>query len=360
MAMTIKLVDWPEPDRRSWEEACWPHVRLRRGGRAAHMKPVTRDDLARRFGLFLGFLERSGRLDRSLSALNHVTPHIIERYVAELTARVSSVTVHGSTYKLRRIVEILDPSFDVDWLKEIERGLLDLARPKPKTDKLVLSNRIFEAGVELIKKARTESRRTSLQRARSVRDGLLIAFLAVCPIRLKNVAALRLGENIAHQHGQWWLLLSDTETKAKRRDHRVIPEILAPWIDLYMKEYKPIFPSSAAAMWPSQYGGAMSPSGVQRLVTQTTKKALGIAIGPHMFRHCAPYTIANSDGSKIHLASALLQHRDARTTEKYYNLGHSVESSKLFAEIISNLTLPSADKESGPVATYEPIPNRKT
>jgi hypothetical protein len=82
------------------------------------MKPVTQHDLAQRFGLFLGFLDRSGLLDRSQSALAHITPGVIERYVAELATRVSSVTIHGSTYKLRRVVEIIDPTLDVDWLKE--------------------------------------------------------------------------------------------------------------------------------------------------------------------------------------------------------------------------------------------------
>ena len=339
MAESLKLKEWPESDRQAWNEACQPHVRLRRGGRAAHMKPVTRDDLACRFGLFLGFLDRSGLLDRSQSALAQITPGVMERYVAELTTRVSTVTVHGSIYKLRRVVEIIDPSLDVDWLKELELDLLDRARPKPKANKLVSSGRIFEAGIKLIGKAEKETKRTPLQNARTARNGLMVAFLAVCPIRLKNFAALKIGETMVRQDYQWWLVLSAADTKAGRQDHRVLPNILTPWMDLYMEKYKPVFPSSQTAMWPSQYGGAMSAAGIHRLVADTTAQVLGKSIGPHMFRHCLPYTIANMDGSKIGLASALLQHSNPRTTEKYYNLGHSVESSKIFAGLVSKLEL---------------------
>jgi len=285
-------------------------------------------------------------LDRSQSALAHITPGVIERYVAELATRVSSVTVHGSTYKLRRVVEIIDPTLDVDWLKELELDLQDRARPKPRANRLISSGRIFEAGIKLIRKAEKETKRTPLQNARIARNGLLIAFLAVCPIRLKNLATLKIGETIVHQDDRWWLVLSAADTKAGRQDHRVLPDILTPWLDLYMERYKPVFPSSKTAMWPSQYGGAMSAAGIQRLVADTTAQVLGKSIRPHMFRHCVPYTIANMDGSKIGLASALLQHSNPRTTEKYYNLGHSVESSKIFASLVSKLEL-SSDQHTG-------------
>ena len=50
-ADTIHPLDsWPEADRRAWIAACQPAERLKPGGAAAHLRPVTRDDLARRYG----------------------------------------------------------------------------------------------------------------------------------------------------------------------------------------------------------------------------------------------------------------------------------------------------------------------
>jgi hypothetical protein len=44
-------------------------------------------------------------------------------------------------------------------------------------------------------------------RARGVRNGLMIALLAVCPIRLKNFAALALGTTFNDVDGRWWIAL---------------------------------------------------------------------------------------------------------------------------------------------------------
>ena len=337
MSRSLPLDKWPEPDRKAWAEACRPHLRLQRGGRAADLKAVTRDDLARRYGRFLGFLERTGRLEPDRSALSCVLPDIVGEYVDEMRVRVSSVTAHMSIHKLRRVVEIIDPDFDLGWLKEIELDLSDRAHPQAKAHRLVSSGRIFEAGVALIETAETKVKATPLQRARMVRNGLLIAFLAVCPIRLKNVASLTVGETLVRQGREWWLLLPDEDTKAGRPDHRVLPDVLTQWIDFYMEVYKPIFPSADTAMWPSQYGGPMSYSGIYQLVVDTTRRELGKAICPHLFRHCVPYTIANIDGSRIGLASALLQHSDPKTTERHYNLATSVDSARIFESMITGI-----------------------
>jgi hypothetical protein len=69
---------------------------LKRGGAAAHLEPITRDDLARRYGYFLDFLARRGLLPKDAPAATAVTPENVDSYIAELKARVSSVTVYGS------------------------------------------------------------------------------------------------------------------------------------------------------------------------------------------------------------------------------------------------------------------------
>ena len=45
------------------------------------------------------------------------------------------------------------------------------------------------------------------------RDGLLIALLAYCPIRLKNFAALEIGRSFVNAYGKWWIVLTAAETK---------------------------------------------------------------------------------------------------------------------------------------------------
>jgi len=87
-ARSLPLIRWPEADRLGWAAACKPGRRLARGGSASHLASVTQADLARRYGYFLDFLDRSGHLDRAAEAGAQVTPEVIAAFIAELQARV--------------------------------------------------------------------------------------------------------------------------------------------------------------------------------------------------------------------------------------------------------------------------------
>src|SRR5262249_37316904 len=155
---------------------------------ASHLKLVTRIDLTKRYGYFLDFLARSQRLDSKAAPGAHVTLENVERYLAELRSRVSSVTVYGSICKLRRTAQLIAPERDLRWLIEIERDLNSEMRPRAKRDRLVLADVLIEAGLALITEAVANDGLTELARARRVRNSLMVALLACCPIRLKNFA----------------------------------------------------------------------------------------------------------------------------------------------------------------------------
>jgi len=106
---SLPVEQWPEADRAAWTAACRPTERLRRGGAASHLKAVTRRDLARRYGYFLDYVERSGGLDRNAEAASYVTLDRVERFLSELQVRVRSVTVYGTIYKVRRTAQLLAP-----------------------------------------------------------------------------------------------------------------------------------------------------------------------------------------------------------------------------------------------------------
>ena len=86
---------WPEADRNAWTAACQPAARLKRGGAAGHLRPVTRETTSVHYGDFLGFLDRRGLLRRDGPAAANVTPENVDAYLAELKSRMSSTTVHG-------------------------------------------------------------------------------------------------------------------------------------------------------------------------------------------------------------------------------------------------------------------------
>jgi hypothetical protein len=90
---TLYIDEWPEVDRLAWHDACGPTHRLKKGGAASHLAPVSQKEIAARYGQFLGFLRAAGRLDMNAAAAAQVIPANVEAYMGALANRkVSSVT----------------------------------------------------------------------------------------------------------------------------------------------------------------------------------------------------------------------------------------------------------------------------
>jgi integrase len=332
---------WPHADRGAWAAACKPSERLKRGGAAAHLKEITRRDLARRYGYFLDHVERTEVLDRSAQAAAYVTPDRVERFRTELEARVRSVTVHGTIYKLRRTSQLLAPDRDFSWLSEIEKDLALVMVPRSKFDRLVYSNVLVDDGMTLMAEADAAMHRSALARARQFRNGLMVAMEALHPIRLKNFAALEIGNTLRKVHGTWWIVLPASDTKEKRPDERPVDPTLISWIARYLNVHRPVLARkevNSAYLWlSSNNGSAMTYGAVERVIKQTTLDTVGVDVSPHLFRTSAVSTCAIHAGDQPHLGSALMHHSDPRVNEEHYNRATSASAAQKYAGLIRTL-----------------------
>ncbi len=335
-ARTLPILNWPDADRRAWDDICRPGSRLKLGGAASHLAEVTREGIAEQYGEFLTFLFRTGRLDeRQTAAASHVTPSNVAAYLTTIKARVGSVTVYMYLQRLHRAAALLDPKRDLSWLAEIGRELAWVMVPKSKFERLVYTGRLVEAGLTLITEAQ-QFAISDLARARGVRNGLMIALLALCPIRLKNFATLEIGSTFKEISGSWWIALPSATTKSRRPDERRVPEFLNCHIDVYLKQSRPTLLRAKCmtnALWISMDRGPIGIAHVGHLISQVTLQTIGVAVSPHLFRTAAASTAAVYGGSTPHLASALLNHTDQRVTEQHYIRASSMSASKIYAEI---------------------------
>jgi len=327
---------WPASDSLGWMQACRPSQRLKRGGAASHLAPVSQTDIANRYGLFLDFLERHGRLDPAEGAMTLVTPDNVNGFITELQARVLSVTVWNSVYKLRCAAEMIAPDADFAWLTEIENDIALVMVPRSKVDRLVLTERLVEAGLILIREAETYGK-TALARARGARNGLLVVLLALHPIRVKNFAALTIGDTFIAVNGRWWLHIPSNDTKSHRVDERQVPEFITDAINRYIETHRPILCGSDArhhALWVSSTTGRqLTTKNLGSLISKLTRETIGIDVSPHLFRTAGASTAAIYGSNHPHLASALLTHRDSRVTEEHYNRAMSLSAGEEYAHI---------------------------
>jgi integrase len=335
---SLPVSEWPDADRRAWDEACRPGSRLKPGGVASYLAQVSRDDFARRYGAFLGFLQRIDRLEPHRSAADQVTVANVEAYIADLKARVRSVTAYNCIHQLRRAAQLLAPAFDFSWLAEIEKDLALEMEPRSKFDRLVLTGQLVEAGLTLVAEAQKFAT-TELARVRGVRNGFMIALLALCPIRLKNFAALEIGHTFKEVHGSWWIALPSITTNSRRPDERRVPALLNACVELYLTRSRPHLIGSSPptnALWiSSRTGLRITTKNLGTLISKITLETVGVDVSPHLFRTAAASTAALYGGSTPHLASALLNHTDPRVTEEHYNRASTVIAAAAYARIIS-------------------------
>ena len=220
---SLPVHEWPEADRKAFEEACRPGLRLKPGGRASHFAEASLKDFTNRYAAYLGSLQRKGVLNPKAAAAAQVTRPNVKAYVVELKARkVSSVTIWNCIYKLRRASQLLDPKRDFGWLIEIENEAALVMTPRSKFSRLVLTNRLVEAGLTLIAEAERHGK-SRFDRARGIRNGLMIVILALTQIRLKNFVALEIGRSFKEVDGSWWVSVPGGSTKNKRWIEKRIP-----------------------------------------------------------------------------------------------------------------------------------------
>jgi site-specific recombinase XerD len=335
-SLTLEL--WPAADRSAWIAACKPPVRLKPGGVVGHLRPATRNQYAERYASYLGFLSRCGLLELEGEPATNVTSDKVAAYLADLKGRVASTSTHTSIATLRHVAEIIAPGADFSWLSEIEKDLALVKQPRSKSNRVVLAEVLIQAGLTLMHEAELSETMTDLGRACQFRNGLMVALLGFCPIRRKNFADLEIGRSFSKIEDKWWIVLSALETKEKRADERPVDELLTPFINSYLSQYRPVLARSdnpPSALWLSANDGRpLTYCHVTDLISATTLATVGVKVSPHLFRTSVVSSTACLAGQNPHLGSALLHHTDLDLTTKHYNRATCLSAAESFRRIV--------------------------
>ena len=337
VARSLPLSEWPDAERAAWEHARRKSVRLKPGGAASYLGDEYCKDLVRRYGQFLNYCKRNGYEHGEPGSL--VTPVAVAGFVDELQVRVRATTLAQSIYKISRMGRLIAPKQDFSWLAEIAKDLALVAVPMDKLPRVMTTERLVEAGLTLVKQAEISSSGSPHARSLMARNGLMVAVLALCPIRLKNFATLKIGHSLVELEGTWWVILR--RTKSRRPDERRLPTYLNGAIQRYLDVHRPVLvagaPGDDGFLWIGRCGLELSSSQVARSVSVATLSTLGVEISPHLFRACAATTAALHGNAMPHLASALLQHTGSSTIDEHYDRANSLSVGGDFATLIRSL-----------------------
>jgi integrase len=229
------------------------------------------------------------------------------------------------------------PNQDFFWLKSMKARLHSAAPVQQAGGPAITSLQILQVGLTLMtQNAPAEGRRSTLSRAVRYRDGLMIALLAFAPLRRKNLASLEIGRHLVGNDNERYIIIPAAETKTGTPIEFAIPELLLPYLDLYLAVVRPrlLKNMSCQALWVSPRGGTLRYGAIGDIVSRHTRSILGLRLTPHDTRDAAATTWALSDPSKIGTAKDLLSHLNERTMQKHYNRAKAVEATRTYAAIV--------------------------
>jgi integrase/recombinase XerD len=222
-----------------------------------------------------------------------------------------------------------------DIINELPDGLLESRRRK--MPKIKHSRELLKLGVRLIIEAKIKPFIRPHLHHVHVRDGVIIVFLALRPLRLKNLAALRLGVHLRRQaSGSWRILVPGSETKNWETIDWVVPEDLARFLESYLAVARPALlarrngPGAETEdhLWISEDGLPLSYHNLSLRVRECTKRAFGVSISPHRFRDAAATTATIEFPTNLQTALALLGDRDPHTVQHHYDQANSLVASQ--------------------------------
>jgi integrase len=318
---------WPEDDRTRWEAAFQAGIdRFDECGPAAHLAEPTRLTLLYAYARFLAFLSAHDASLLARTPAERLDHKIIEAYVRWQPVSSGDATILFYLRKLRLTLRYICPREDWSWLMAITNRIAARVKQKPEKHHLVTSETLYALGIKLMDRAVTNAaKKMSMAHALDFRDGLIIALLALMPLRRRTLAALRIGKHLVQSGERWALDIPAEDIKTKRPLEYPISADLSGRIDLYLNQFRCQIRGAGAHdyLWASSRGQPMHGRGLYSVIRRRTREVLGFPVNPHRFRRAAATFWSSRDPVNVRGAKDLLGHATFSTTEKHYIMAQS-------------------------------------
>lgn len=343
---SIPLEKWPKADREAWAQALAPGDTLDPGGPGSNWRLATVKEFQRIYGRFLNFLNRAGQLDPLAGPSGRVTPDLVRPFVEELRRLNAPCTVTSQTASLHAIIHALDPARDYGWLKKLSLNLA--ARASPQRDKATLVVRIDELvalGTAIMAQAASEDDPIELAVRRQ--SGLMIALLALVPLRKSNFVSIEIERHLRTVGEAFVLVFPGEEMKNHQPLEAPVPPELAGALRRHLEVDRPLLAAVDTKLarrrppgnhlWLSRWGSALHKGTFYNFVTALTRAHFGQAINPQLVRDCAATTVAEEDPIHVGILPAILGHTCEETSARHYNHARVFEAARRHQQVFMAL-----------------------
>jgi hypothetical protein len=200
-------------------------------------------------------------------------------------------------------------------------------------------NRIVDLPEQLMREARRQRRHARVHAAVLAQIAVAVAILTVAPIRLGNLALIRLGENLSKPGGpqsNYWLQFPKYDVKNNQALQFQLDDVVTAIINEYVHDFRPVLMRRSNADWlfPGESGNHKQKISFSTQIVERVEKSTGIRITVHQFRHAAGALILKHRPGEYELVRRILGHKSIQTTIKFYCSLETMQASEIFTGII--------------------------
>jgi integrase len=328
--------------------------RISSGRRLLPCKPST---VKVRRAKLVAFVRKAVGIDIPIDSLTSfdelLDPNVVERvfdaywkdsgehpsiYLIELSSMLLSIARDNSCLDGAAIARLDDM-----------RARLEEYRPVGLTEKnMAVIRRVLSSDVwrlvarlpwQLMEEANAICDRAPVKAAGLAQLAVAIGILTVFPVRLGNLGAIRIGENLIRPGGlgtPYWLVFSRYDVKNRIQLETFFDADLTELIDDYIQNHLHVLLRGSNEPWlfPGMNGGHKGLATLSAQITKRIQKATGLRITVHQFRHAAAALILRAKPGNYEYVRRILGHRNIQTTINFYIGLETAQATQEFGEMI--------------------------
>jgi integrase len=151
--------------------------------------------------------------------------------------------------------------------------------------------------------------------------------------------AIRIGKHLVKAGNVWTLEIPAEDTKSRRAlDYPIAPELSA-CIDEYLERFRRHVPGTEnhVGLWASNLGRPMGADAIYVAVRKRSRKAFGLCVNLHRFRHAAASFWSIHDPTNVRGAKDLLGQATFGTTENHYIMAQSRLAGRVLRQAVDRI-----------------------
>jgi integrase len=194
----------------------------------------------------------------------------------------------------------------------------------------------------LMAEARVNAKTKPYRAAVTAQIAIAILILIRAPVRMQNLAAIRIGINLVRPGGPdapYMLVFPDYDVKNGVPLEFAFDETTTALIDEYAFQHRPQLVQGSNHDWlfPGAGHEHKDTKTLSEQISLRLWKELGLEATPHQFRHAAAYIMLKADPGNYELVRRVLGHRSITTTLNFYIGLETLEATRQFGEMVTDL-----------------------